>query len=91
MKKQETQPDIMLIDGFAAVNEHSYRWDFVEKCFEKHEDLRGLWCQAYPCNGLEKFLENGYTLAATPPGILGECTVVMTREKFNYLKGRKNG
>jgi hypothetical protein len=80
-----------MLNGFVKVEDYASSWSATESILELHPDVQGLWTEATPGNDLDKFIKVGYKLVHMEPSPIGELMVMMTREHFNYLKGKKNG
>jgi hypothetical protein len=80
-----------MLKGFVLVQDYASSFAAAESILELHPDVEGLWCEKIPGPELDKFLQSGYKLVHMEPSPIGELMVMMTREHFNYLKGKKNG
>jgi hypothetical protein len=89
---QEDLIKTMIVDnGFGMVGPYGSSWSVLEAIFEHRPDIRGVWHQNISGAELDSFLVTGYTLVAGIENVIGEKIVVMTKDKFNYLKGKRNG
>lgn len=80
-----------MLTGFVQVQDYASSWATAEAIFDFHKDVKGLWAEVFRDHGLDKFLKAGYTLVHMEPNQLGEYMVIMTRDKYNYLKEKNNG
>ena len=80
------------IDGCLCVVETAHSIEIAQQLFEEDKSINVLWCEVFCENGLDKFLAAGYTVPINQDGMvvgpLGNCTVILTRNMYNRMKGK---